>query len=917
MFEEDLENENHETEEMTPEEESFSQRGINPAFQGAGSEKDAKNLKDKINQGRSKNKQDTPQQQDNSSDKKNPSDDNQEEDEKEKKKKEKEEAKEKLQDPEYQKAVEAIKIAAAKAGVPEAIVNKILESKAGQAALDEIKALIDEIEKKKKQIIKRIIAVALPYLITILSIVFVAGTIMTEFYKIVESVDQALVKVDETGQRILNFATGNGWNTEEEQFFKTLRIEFEESKKYTNGKGINVPLIAATIHYNYMIDLSVYEDDPDKDTKGENLHDSSPSSDDDALFDDFISTTETKNFYQTANDKLGKVGPTLIGNSRLLGHIVSPKVTWKKETFGEALEDWNNFFAYYGKNLPGIKDILSIMLFPAKIAEVFTTIYDYNGTNDEGAGWFKYQTENFAYEFSEIIATFTADDSYAATGVSQSEIDAYGDDEEALKNAMNQKGGSFPAPEITYEFDAEVYMNYLRNVYIPLTYGVGKARNYGNDENADTIIDTIVKEIFSQADTFNELFNYDAEQGSSCHYEYRISGSEGAETVIKTKNGIPITTSLIDNMKVRVSKNDGTIDEVSMKDYVMGVTYAESSGGQTEAKKANMIAQQSFLFSRANVTEENGTYYFSIISSSDAQNYCNVHTGCTTANNTEKRSLTEKEIESYSEAYESIKYQLLYDEEAKTVIAYYRAYYTQCPSYATGKCMGQRDSYSDEETGSNYKGILAKYYTQLSLIDVLNGGIAGRTYVCYSSGLLAGNHGNFPIRTEAKTVITISPYNLMSMSNYGECVWYAKGRAMEIISTVTNIDESRRNYIINQLKDYRTGNGNQYCDRLLELKSENGQPLFGTSTDYHEVKPGSLACYDNYVALYDGWYGHVIVIEDVSGDTVTVSQMGKGFGVASAYFNTRTYSIEEMAKIKGSTSSYETTKFIRYIYLLD
>ena len=807
-------------------------------------------------------------------------------------------------------------------GVPRGIVKPVVSSildKVGDEAIDEtIDQAKKQVKKKVRQVLLKVLASAAPYIIGIFIIIFTVTIIMTEFYEIADKVDKALVAASQYEEKFLNWSTGNGWKTEKEDFFETLRSNYVSSRDYTSdGKGLNVPLVAATIHYNYMIELDLYQEDQDV-GKSESLHINESLGSEESLFDDFIRTRDTKNFYETANDKLGKIESAAnvlnIGERRLLGHLVSPEFSWDLFNFSDAVKQWELFFNYFDQTTTAddIDSLIRFMINPAweigsMLQEKLNLARNYENSpykKNGSAGWIEYTYQNGIYELQEWIEYF---DEKGEDGYLVMDSETAGELSSTIENNKNlvsdlfgflkerfANDRYFPAPKITYVYTEEVYKDYLRNIYIPLTYGVGEPRNYGNDPKNDYKLDTIIDEIYNQADTFDYLFNIDETIGEDCHFEYK---SDDASDVDSLKvNGIPVNKNLIDNMKVIV---DGDI--ISVEDYIIGVSYAESSGAQEEARKANMIAQQSFLFSRASISEENGTYYFTIENSSNAQNYCNVYSGC------DKRALKEEEIQAYKESYQSIKYQFLYESTSGQIIAYYRSNYSQCPSYAIGKCMGQTDSYDDEKNGNNYRSILANYYTQLSLIDIENGKVSNRVYVCYSSGLVGGSHGSFPQRVSAP-----SGYPYSNLGSYGECVWYAKGRAIEIMETVSGIDEETRNYILKKLWAQGTGNGNQYCDYLMALTGPDGSPLFGTSTDYKQPKAGALACYNNYVAMYNGWYGHVVVIEDVQGDQVTITQGGKGF---AGYFNRRTYSIAEMATIPGSTTS--TASFIRYVYLLD
>ena len=326
---------------------------------------------------------------------------------------------------------EAIKEGASEAvhaatGVPKGIVKPVVSAvvdKVGDEAIDEVvNQAKQQVKKSIRKVVLKALSAAAPYLLIIFLIVFVVGIIMTEFYQIVDKVDQALVKASEYEEKFLNWSTGNGWKTEEEQFFQTLNKEYEVSKEFTGGKGFNAPLIAATIHYNYMIELDLYKEDEDLgETKTKHKEDYIGTGDEESLFDDFIRSKDTKNFYLTANDKLGEVGAIYnalnIGQRKLLGHLVMPEFSWDLYTISEAVDKWNKFFTYIGKGAPDIGGLLTTWMLSPKLSIVsylkslLETASAY--ADDTGsAGWLEYTYENALYEIEELIDYFESKEDY-------------------------------------------------------------------------------------------------------------------------------------------------------------------------------------------------------------------------------------------------------------------------------------------------------------------------------------------------------------------------------------------------------------------------------------------------------------------------------------------------------------------------
>ena len=96
-------------------------------------------------------------------------------------------------------------------------------------------------------------------------------------------------------------------------------------------------------------------------------------------------------------------------------------------------------------------------------------------------------------------------------------------------------------------------------------------------------------------------------------------------------------------------------------------------------------------------------------------------------------------------------------------------------------------------------------------------------------------------------------------SNYeGECSWYARYRAEEIL----------KDYGLWNSKPWTSApNGGEYCSA-----SEVTSGKFKTSNYYKDAKPGAL------ISWVHGMYGHVAVVEAVKDEGISISEAGLGFG---------------------------------------
>lgn len=176
--------------------------------------------------------------------------------------------------------------------------------------------------------------------------------------------------------------------------------------------------------------------------------------------------------------------------------------------------------------------------------------------------------------------------------------------------------------------------------------------------------------------------------------------------------------------------------------------------------------------------------------------------------------------------------------------------------------------------GMRTKRILSLYVAAMVLLSSL--------FFCVSSAGAASGASFTPRLTEpAKTnqYYFDADYNLFYKYGYGmpNCTAYAYGRAYEILGTRPNLCP----YNAGEWWTYNIANG---------------------FYDYGQTpKHGAIACWDNY----DSNYGHVAVVEKISGKNVTFSE--------SAYngtmFFTQTISTDD------SHMGYPGYRFLGYIYI--
>lgn len=179
-----------------------------------------------------------------------------------------------------------------------------------------------------------------------------------------------------------------------------------------------------------------------------------------------------------------------------------------------------------------------------------------------------------------------------------------------------------------------------------------------------------------------------------------------------------------------------------------------------------------------------------------------------------------------------------------------------------------------------------------------------------------------PIGNNGWTIRTVKPtqdddafvQSTETAHNTGQCVWYARGRALEIVEELrtngrmTDEDASK----ISNLLKKAYGDGGQIYD--------NAKSVFNGSSNIREPKAGSYIVWKK-----PGDYGHVAIVEDVTDTTITLTE-GSSTGGGEYSCNSdwscvifdgpTTYELEDFYNNYGAhrDGRYE---FSGYIYFLE
>lgn len=467
-------------------------------------------------------------------------------------------------------------------------------------------------------------------------------------------------------------------------------------------------------------------------------------------------------------------------------------------------------------------------------------------------------------------------------------------------SGKNYSGTQYSCPsdhEEKYKVDLEHYEKYLQEDFVRKYYYDNK-----HSDEVDQQVESTVREIFS-----------------------RVSFVEGLETpkqygkVYATCPGVTV-----------VDADGNLIGTYDLETYVAGVVTGEAYAGQNiEAYKAQAIASRTFVLKETNNCSTS-------IESSQRKQVFNpdiADYGTEAANATAGLVLI-YEDELITPLYDSFCYNdsdcVYGEEDGKRYVEYtkvpnnekHKVYLTDDKYYSMiagghGYGMSQVVSYEMADNGSSYEEILNFFYSDGVEIANMNS-----VYGMFSFTIEPPKNVSELLERSKQykdmgiVMIAGQQFDMSQIYDYdhpylGQCVWYARGRMLEMIY-YSNMDDVTKINALNAVASTSANGEGWFAHPNLSI--------FQKSTDNNMPMPGSFVSWSGGSDVCNPRCGHVAVVEsvDYENHTITISEgwNSTGAGGTATWDNVNmtinTYTFES---IKNYTNGNRYS-FNGYVYVL-
>lgn len=355
-----------------------------------------------------------------------------------------------------------------------------------------------------------------------------------------------------------------------------------------------------------------------------------------------------------------------------------------------------------------------------------------------------------------------------------------------------------------------------------------------------------------------------------------------------------------------VDRSGNIVGTYSLDEYVAGVVDAEIySTWPTESHKALAVAARTYVLNRTNSCKA------PIESSSRLQNFDpNPEQWAIDASNATAGQILTYNGKIFAAEYDSwncpksntCTYSKKPGGEQHTVTI--SDTYLSKAAGGHGRGMSQVAAADMALHGSSYDEILKYFYSDNVVINNLtslsNGIISGGKYTSTS-----------PIPKNTDDLFN-SQFYPKHARNLGQCVWYARSRAQEILY-YSNMPDDLKNTAINSIKN-TNGNGEAW------YRSPDGN-IFAKSTDVSKPRAGAIVSWSGGVTGCGSVRcGHVAIVESVNSDgTIVISEGWKSGDWASTSWSSVKYQFKTVTLdyLRYHTNSSGNPYYFNgYVYLL-
>lgn len=451
-----------------------------------------------------------------------------------------------------------------------------------------------------------------------------------------------------------------------------------------------------------------------------------------------------------------------------------------------------------------------------------------------------------------------------------------------------------------FQFSEEI--NYIiEAMYVKdRTQGIDDACYYISSEN--------YKEAIIKSGGYIDLYRSDLGTGLSNELKLEIYEAMVTEANIyigKETNNISSGNYTECSGITVVDENDNVVGTYSLEEYVAGVVTGEMyEYFPMESKKALAVAARTYVLVSTDSCKN------PIESSSKRQNFNpNIRDDSKeAANATAGQILVDENGSMFSTEYDSwnckgentCTYTKKPNGETHEVTITDK--YLSRAAGGHGRGMSQIAAADMADQGKGYQDILLYFYSEGVTISNLtpSGGMSGQKFTSTA-----------PIHSNVNGLYN-SPFYNKNAANLGQCVWYARSRAQEILY-YSNMPDGLKTTAINSIKS-TYGNGEAW------YRNPDGT-LFAKSTNVNEPRAGAIVSWSGGVDRCGNVRcGHVAIIESVNADgTVTISE-----GWKSGDWNSNEWSTVKYQTVKRTLDyvKYHTNSngnpyyFNGYVYLL-